>query len=92
VQEFSVGKDGNLERVVLPYAIKKPLPPYKKKSADGVPPEQAPPDASSGPELNDGWTEIPGEILVLQLKDSKTVNLDYFYEEEEAPKATKIPD
>ncbi|MGF6463237.1 hypothetical protein ACVKU6_001726 [Stenotrophomonas sp. PvP086] len=92
VQEFSVGKDGNLERVVLPYAIKKPLPPLKRKSADGVPPEQPPQGAASGAELNDGWTEIPGEILVLQLKDSKTVNLDYFYEKEEAPKVAKSPD
>lgn len=94
VQEFSVGKDGNLERVVLPYAIKKPLPPHKKKSANDSPPEPVPHGASSGPELNDGWTEIPGEILVLQLKDSKTVNLDYFYEkeEEEAPKAATSSD
>jgi hypothetical protein len=90
VQEFSVGRDGNLERVVLPYAIKKPLPPQKKKPTDGAPPEQAQQEASSAPELNDGWTEIPGEILVLQLKESKTVNLDYFYEEE-APKVVKDP-
>lgn len=92
VQEFSVGKDGNLERVVLPYAIKKPLPAHKKKFADDTHPEQSPQEASSGTELNGGWSEIPGEVLVLQLRDSKTVNLDYFYEEEQVPDADNRPD
>ncbi len=81
VQEYSVGKDGNLERVVLPYAIKKPLPLRKKKSASDTCPEQGPQENQSSKELDGGWIEIPGETLVLQLKDSKTVNLDYFYEE-----------
>ncbi len=80
VQEFSVGKDGNLERVVLPYAVKKPLPLRKKKSAGATMPEEGLQEAPSGTELDGGWIEIPGETLVLQLKDSKTVNLDYFYE------------
>jgi len=80
VQEFSVGKDGNLERVVLPYAVKKPLPLRKKKSASATSPDPSLQDTPSGPELDGGWIEIPGETLVLQLKDSKTVNLDYFYE------------
>lgn len=81
VQEFSVGKDGNLERVVLPYAVKKPLPLRKKRSEIPTFSDQRPQEAQSSRELDGGWIEVPGETLVLQLKDSKTVNLDYFYEE-----------
>jgi hypothetical protein len=82
VQEFSIGKDGNLERVVLPYAVKKPFPLRKRKSASGTCPDSGLQEAQSSKELDGGWIEIPGETLVLQLKDSKTVNLDYFYEED----------
>ena len=30
------------------------------------------------------WTEIPGEIFVLQMTQARTINVDYFFEDDEA--------
>lgn len=62
VREFSVSKDGALDRVVLRYAMRRALKPE-----------------SAAEESEQEWTEISGERTVLLLKDSKTINLDYFY-------------
>lgn len=64
VEEFSIARDGSLERVVLEYAVRKPL--------DG-------PEEEEGFKLKDGWTEVPGEFVVLQMRDVKVINLDYIY-------------
>jgi hypothetical protein len=68
VNEFSVDKTGNLERVVLGYAAKRPLFPQA-----GTP--ETP--------LGGGWEEIPGEFVVLQVKETKTINIDYYFEEKD---------
>lgn len=65
VKEFSVSRDGSLERVVLGYAVRRPL--------DGGPAEE-------GIEVAKGWTEIAGEFVVLLMRDAQTVNIDYFFE------------
>ena len=66
VREFCVGKNGDLERVVLAFAVKRPL------DIDAKP-------QGSTKELADHWIEIPGEFVVLQVGDSKTLNVDYFF-------------
>ncbi|HEY5850396.1 MAG TPA: hypothetical protein VIT62_06480 [Lysobacter sp.] len=72
VEEFSIAKCGNLERLVLAFAARKPL------SQAGLPP---PKDISADPRsLGHGWLEIPGEFVVLQMKEARTINLDYFFE------------
>lgn len=65
VKEFSVAKCGNLERVVLGYAIRRPL---------------NQPPAEEGIDIGHGWMEIPGEFVVLQMGSAQTVNVDYFFE------------
>lgn len=68
VREFCVGKTGDLERVVLGFAVKRQL---------------NPPLAQVGGTLIGNWTEIPGEFVVLQMRGSNTINIDYFYEDDE---------
>lgn len=67
VKQFSIAKDGSLERVVLAYAVKKPL----NQGID-----------SEGVIVTDGWTEVPGEFLVLQMVEARTINVDYFFPDE----------
>ena len=75
VEEFSIAKCGNLERLVLAFTARKPL------SKAGMP---APNEEAGGPKsLGHGWLEIPGEFVVLQMKEARTINLDYFFEGEE---------
>lgn len=89
VKEFRIAKTGDLERVVLGIAARKPwavasLPPterdpdtgraHQSSVADGDQDESGSPQS-----LGHGWIEIPGEAVVLQMKDAKTVNLDYFW-------------
>ncbi|MEP9641545.1 hypothetical protein [Xanthomonas euvesicatoria] len=67
VKEFRIAKTGELERVVLTIAARKPLSEASQRSLE------------AHQTLGYGWTEIPGEAVVLQMKDAKTVNLDYFW-------------
>lgn len=65
--EFNTATDGSLGRVVLEGAMRKPHPYEPVVPAD--------PD--------NGWIEIPGEFCVLQLKSCNTVNVDYWYADDE---------
>lgn len=64
VTEFSVDTAGSLERVVLEHAMKRPLHPPP------VPKWKAP---------TNPWIEIPGEFMVLLMRETRTVNVDYHY-------------
>jgi hypothetical protein len=69
VDEFKVDKNGDLERVVLGWAARRPL---KLPEGPDLP-------ADDDEELPGWWVEIPGEAIVLKLAQSQTMNLDYFY-------------
>lgn len=71
VREFDVATDGLLTRVVLSDAVRRPLHCDAK--------------ARIAPGTDDGWTEIPGEYLVLQMEHVRTLNVDYIFVEEEPP-------
>jgi hypothetical protein len=77
VREFSVGRTGMLERVVLVYATRRTLH------------TRATPSAGMNV-LEGGWIEIPGEYLVLQMQDARTINVDYFYMDSEEAESTGI--
>lgn len=102
VKDFRIGKNGDLERVVLIIAARKPLlanvseasaeaasilePKLDSNAGVVVESAAAPNEESLGGQrqqeqssLGYGWTEIPGEHVVLQMKDAKTINLDYFW-------------
>lgn len=84
VNEFRIAKTGELERVVLSIAARKPLsavslPVSGNAPGTGHPPEIEEEQAHSSRALGHGWIEIPGEAVVLQMKDAKTINLDYFW-------------
>ncbi|GHA75021.1 hypothetical protein [Cognatilysobacter bugurensis] len=68
--EFSIGPDGSLNRVVLRTAFRKIMP-Y-------TPPDEADPMG--------GWVEIPGEFCVVQLRSCNTVNVDYWYSDADETK------
>lgn len=65
VLEFSVAREGHLERVVIRGAMKRPL--LLPIGPAGV--FMAP---------GDQWSEIPGEFVVLHLSQTSTVNVDYY--------------
>lgn len=84
VLEFRTSKAGDLERVVLGIAARKsfalaglPQPVQADSMATANEGEVEDGDRS----LGYGWIEIPGEKVVLQMRDAKTVNLDYFWTE-----------
>ncbi|WP_256776793.1 MULTISPECIES: hypothetical protein [unclassified Stenotrophomonas] len=86
VLEFRTSRSGDLERVVLGIAARKPL------AIAGLPPPEAHPeevdkndDDDAGRSLGHGWIEIPGEKVVLQMRDAKSVNLDYFWADYNPP-------
>jgi hypothetical protein len=68
--DFFVGPSGRLERIVLRYAARRAF-----SGADALIPRGHP--------LGDGWVEIPGEYLVLNLTEQTTVNVDYFFFEDD---------
>lgn len=88
VREFSVDKNGHLERVVLGAAVRKIL---DEEAQEDLSPDESPtstepktdPSASSDQPLTltKGWVEIPGEFVVLLMNKVRTVNIDYFYVE-----------
>lgn len=87
VKEFSVAKSGNLERLVLAFSARKPL------SKAGVPVVEDGEEVGSPKSLGHGWLEIPGEFVVLQMTAAQTINLDYFFEdEEEHDESAAIPE
>lgn len=63
VGEFSVDKNGNLERVVFNGIAAKRLLDV---------------EAGAGGDLGGGWSEVPGERFVLVTHDVRTINLDHF--------------
>ncbi|WP_058836100.1 hypothetical protein [Luteimonas abyssi] len=87
VKEFRIAKTGELERVVLKIAARKPLSraslPEQPVPVRGYDPDQSdlwPDELDDSPRsLGHDWIEIPGEAVVLQMKDAKTINLDYFW-------------
>lgn len=84
VKEFRIAKTGDLERVVLVIAGRKPLaaaslPVPVNGAVDADQPTLTEEQQEPARSLGHGWVEIPGEAVVLQMKDAKTVNLDYFW-------------
>jgi hypothetical protein len=71
VLEFRISKTGDLERVVLFIAARKSVPMASQASMEGM--------NGLGSSLGHGWTEVPGEKVVLQMRDARTINLDYFW-------------
>lgn len=66
LQDFSTSSDGKLERIVLSYAARR-----RYSGPESVAPRGHP--------LGNGWIEIPGEFLVINLDPLATINVDYFY-------------
>lgn len=77
VDEFNVSPDGKLERVVLRAATRRPL------HCDQAARERL--------GTVDGWTSIPGEFIVLQMEHARTINVDYFYINEDAAASNADP-
>lgn len=75
LKDFKVSADGELERVVLIGAVRRTL---KRPSQE---------EMNSGEESyqSGGWIPIPGEYVILKMSSSNTVNVDYWYLEEEKP-------
>ena len=75
LKDFKVSADGELERVVLIGAVRRTL---ERPTAEQI---------QSGDENYQagGWIPIPGEHVVLKMSGSNTVNVDYWYVEDEAP-------
>lgn len=72
VGEFSLDKNGNLERVVFNGIAAKRLLDV---------------DAGDEGDLGGGWSEVPGERFVLMTQDVRTINLDHFSIEEDTEAA-----
>lgn len=92
VREFRIAKTGELERVVLSIAGRKPLAAVSLPATESLAADD-PLDRTQDSEREDeqkdpvgslrtlghGWIEIPGEAVILQMQDAKTINLDYFW-------------
>lgn len=75
LKDFRLSSDGELERVVLMGAVRRPLMrPTEQEIASGEENYQ-----------DGGWIPIPGEHVVLKLSGSNTFSVDYWYLEDEAP-------
>ena len=68
--EFRTSRTGELERVVLGVAARRTISHSKDPRGDL--------DENSIM-LGHCWVEVPGEVMVLQMKEAKTVDLDYFW-------------
>lgn len=75
LRDFKVSADGALERVVLIGAVRRTL---KRPTASEI-------QSSDENYEEGGWISIPGEYVVLDMKNSHTVNVDYWYLEKEEP-------
>lgn len=82
LDDYLVDREGRLERVVFRgYAARRLLRADEADEPQDDPTFVAPPR----------WTEIPGEIFVLQMSNARTINVDYFFEEEDqAANATPV--
>lgn len=69
VQSFQVDRNGKLERVVVAGTMRRQLHCDAEKR--------------KYPATTDGWTEIPGEFMVIQMDHVRTINVDYWYIEGE---------
>ncbi len=74
LDDYFIDREGRLQRVVFRgFAARRLL----RDDDQPVPPDD-PTHVS-----RDRWIEIPGEIFVLQMADARTVNLDFFFEEDD---------
>lgn len=76
LREFSVARDGRLERVVLEHSVRK-----KMDHSRAPMPEQQDLELAPDPTVYDGWTTIAGEFCVLQMHGANTINVDYHYDD-----------
>lgn len=75
LDDYSTDRDGRLERVVFRgYAARRLL----RDEAQDEPTD----DPTFVPQ--ERWTEIPGEIFVLQMTQARTINVDHFFEDDGA--------
>jgi hypothetical protein len=82
LHDFKLSPDGELERVVLLGTVRRTL---KRPSEQDM--------AVADENYQDGgWVPIPGEYVVLKMSATNTVNLDYWYLEEDAADETAEPD
>lgn len=79
VFEFTLDRNGGLDRIQFVYAAKKILGTPHPLSVGVSEAVEAEEDVVEGKVLIDGWIEIPGESMVLQVAASKTFNIDYIY-------------
>lgn len=82
LKEFKVSGDGELERVVLVGAARRTLR------------RPTPEEMENGGETyqDGGWIAIPGEHVVLKMDSSRTVNVDYWYVEDDEAESSAISD
>lgn len=84
LDDFSVGSSGDLERVVLKFAARRLMDALEEvqitfeSGRETANSDHG--DGNDSNELPDGWRSIPGEFVVVKMKESSTVNLDYFYD------------
>lgn len=72
VADFFFDKSGSLDRVLLTLAHRRPLPKDRK------------PDQEFDPEeIDDRYYSIEGDYFILRYSEMSTINLDYFFVEEE---------
>lgn len=69
VKDFRLSTDERLERVVLLGAVRRTL---KRPTEEEI-------EAQAESYNERGWIDIPGEHVVINTLDSKTVNVDYWY-------------
>ncbi|MGN6482342.1 hypothetical protein [Luteibacter sp.] len=74
LRDYAVNRDGGLERIVLLGAVRKPL------SAVVQVAQTAPSAMQSA--LPGDWRSVPGEFVVLNVASTKTINIDYFYQDD----------
>jgi len=73
VRDFRVSASGDLDRVVLLGAVRRPL---RRPTPEEI--------SRKTENYNDrGWIQIPGEYVILRMASARTVNIDYWYLEDE---------
>ncbi|MDH5824320.1 hypothetical protein QFW77_15195 [Luteimonas sp. RD2P54] len=73
VKDFKIASDGELERVVLLGAVRRPI---RRPSQSEI-------DEHRESYNERGWIEIPGEYVILRMSEARTINIDYWYLEQE---------
>lgn len=72
LKDFKISSDGELDRVVLVGAVRRTL---KRPTQEQM-------DSKDEDYKDGGWIPIPGEYVVLNMSGCNTVNVDYWYLEE----------